>query len=309
MADAIAGPQEVLLLLGRLLVGAVFVVAGISKLRDLKGFVRVVAGYSLLPQAVSGKFAYVLPLAETAVGVGLLAGALTLYAAAFAFLLLLLFTAATLVNVARGRSLNCGCFGRTGRETAWHVLCRDVGLLLLATVSIIHPSGPIEAGSVFAEDTSVTFALTMSGFVGLALSQVRQWTRTFERETDRAVGSPLQTAVEPVSRSTGGMERRGFIKATLGVMAGSLLALKLGSAYDALAAIPGCGVCGCPSCTDCYGCVVYRWVDCRNCSPYGVCLDQYWEIWRARYCTDRCGAWCSICWLYGTRCSAGTCCG
>lgn len=135
MDDLLSGFDRPEVLVPRLVVGAIFLLAGVRKLRDPQAFAKAISSYKLLPDAAAGKTAIVLPIAEILTGAMLVLSMLVIYAAAAALSLLALFIAVTVVQVARGhQSLNCGCFGATRSEKAWAVLSRDAGLSLLATV-------------------------------------------------------------------------------------------------------------------------------------------------------------------------------
>ncbi len=86
----------------------IFVTAAVGKLRHLTVFEGVLANYRLLPRWAIAPVHVLLPLAELAIGVGVIA--VPQLAAPAAALLLLVFAAAMAVNLRRGRSdIDCGC--------------------------------------------------------------------------------------------------------------------------------------------------------------------------------------------------------
>ena len=99
------------LLIARLVLAAVFAVAGVAKLADLPGSRRAVAAFGV-PTGLAGVVGVALPLAELAVAVLLLPEATAWWGALGALLLLLLFCAAIGVSLARGRAPDCHCFGQ-----------------------------------------------------------------------------------------------------------------------------------------------------------------------------------------------------
>lgn len=123
--------------LGRLLLGAVFAAASLTKITDPQGSVRAVRAYQLVPEAMVRPFAYALPYVELAVAVLLLLGLALRYAAGAAALMLVLFMAAVASAAFRGLRIDCGCFGGGGAtdNPQYAVeLLRDGALLAVASV-------------------------------------------------------------------------------------------------------------------------------------------------------------------------------
>lgn len=118
---------------------AFFVVAGIAKVADPPGFAHEIHNYGLVPGAAVNAMALVLPWLEIIVGVALFLGIATRTATRILGLLLVVFIAALSINLARGRPVDCGCFGTgavvtTPQERLFDMklaIARDVGLLLL----------------------------------------------------------------------------------------------------------------------------------------------------------------------------------
>lgn len=125
------------------LLGLVFLTAAFAKMRDMARFRETVAQYRLLPVGLVGAGAAALPVAEGAVGAGLLLGLRAALLAAAA--LLGLFAAAVAVNVRRGRThIDCGCGGAAGRQPISRALVRhDLILAALALAALAAP-GPAE---------------------------------------------------------------------------------------------------------------------------------------------------------------------
>ena len=109
---------------GQLSVGLVLLGAGLLKIWDPPGFAVAVARLELLPRALVGPAAILLPWIEVAAGAALLTpwrAAGRLLAAA----LLTAFTAVLAVAYLRGNVGSCGCFGADGGF--WSRL--DIGLV------------------------------------------------------------------------------------------------------------------------------------------------------------------------------------
>ncbi|GLZ82024.1 hypothetical protein Afil01_68310 [Actinorhabdospora filicis] len=133
----------------RLVLAGVWIVAAALKLPELGDSVRAVQAYKLLPTGMASAVGYTLPFVEMAVGLFLLAGLLTRYAAAVSGLLQIAFIIGISSAWARGMSIDCGCFGNGGELTAgqspnyfWDLL-RDVGLLIASAILVLWPRTPL----------------------------------------------------------------------------------------------------------------------------------------------------------------------
>ena len=103
--------MDAAVLVARLLLAAVFVVAGIAKLADRKGSRRAITDFGV-PDALAAPLGVFLPLAELAVATALVLTSTALWGAVAALALLLLFVAGIGVNLARGPSPNSNCLAR-----------------------------------------------------------------------------------------------------------------------------------------------------------------------------------------------------
>src|SRR5437870_4671970 len=100
-----------LLLLARVVLGAVFLLAAVSKLADRQGSRHAVGDFGV-PNWLRTPIALLLPFVELAVGVLLLSGAFTRLGVFAALALLILFTTAIAISLARGKTPDCHCFGQ-----------------------------------------------------------------------------------------------------------------------------------------------------------------------------------------------------
>jgi thiol-disulfide isomerase/thioredoxin len=129
------------LLLGGLLLAAVFAAAGVAKLADLDGSRKAVAGFGVPPRLASplGTF---LPLVELATAVLLAVGALVggtaaVRSGAFAALVLIsVFCAAIAASVARGQAPDCHCFGQLHSAPAGKRTLARNGILLIVAAFV-----------------------------------------------------------------------------------------------------------------------------------------------------------------------------
>lgn len=123
------------LLAGRVaaaVLGAVFLLAGLTKAQDPAAFFRDLEGFRIFPAPAAVVLAYFVPALEIVTGAAVLtarwrrAAALVLGALLACYLVLLA------VSWARGLDVTCGCFGETGKANYPLLLGRDAILLLLA---------------------------------------------------------------------------------------------------------------------------------------------------------------------------------
>jgi uncharacterized membrane protein YphA (DoxX/SURF4 family) len=135
--------MEYLGLSARLVIGAVFLVAALPKLREPRTFERDVAAYQLLPTTLVRPVARVLPALELAVGLALLAGVLIVPVALLASVVLVVFAAAVWISVQRERTIGCGCgFGRR-QQVSRTLAVRNAGLTVAALVAALWPSAAL----------------------------------------------------------------------------------------------------------------------------------------------------------------------
>src|SRR5207248_9769678 len=116
----------------RLLLAAVFLVAGLAKLADLKGSRQALRDFGV-PAVFARPFGVLLPLAELAVAVALVPAIIAWWGALGALILLLLFVAGIGYNLAHGRTPDCHCFGQLHSAPAgWSTLIRNLALAAIA---------------------------------------------------------------------------------------------------------------------------------------------------------------------------------
>ena len=98
-------------------IALLFSSASVHKLRDLNRFDEIFAAYGVLTFVSRWKLAWVVPVLELAIAVGLLFDTTRMSAAGVGAALLLVYAAAIGVNLERGRrDLACGCGGPNDRS-------------------------------------------------------------------------------------------------------------------------------------------------------------------------------------------------
>jgi uncharacterized membrane protein YphA (DoxX/SURF4 family) len=98
-------------LVSRAVLGGVFLLTGILKALDVAGFERSIRAYQMVPDALVPIMANGLPWLEIVVGLYVLAGLYRRWSALAAGALLVIFMIAMGQALARGLTLDCGCFG------------------------------------------------------------------------------------------------------------------------------------------------------------------------------------------------------
>ena len=116
----------------RLLIAALFLFAAITKLFDPSAFAQQIANYQLTPWPAAAVLSVFLPALELCVGICLLLGRWESGALVWLAVLLTIFSGALLSAIARGLSIDCGCFGRSVENTGtlWPLI-RNLGLLVV----------------------------------------------------------------------------------------------------------------------------------------------------------------------------------
>ena len=128
----------------RLVLGAIFIVAGASKIGHGAEFAAQIAGFRILPQPVIAPMALALPFLEVLLGGYLILGLFTRAAAWIAALLLALFDGAIASAVVRGMTVSCGCLGPNDKTvTTWAEVARDAIFVLLAVFVALRAPGTL----------------------------------------------------------------------------------------------------------------------------------------------------------------------
>ncbi len=119
-----------------LIVGGLFIYAGVIKALDPIGFANDIDNYKILPWAIGVRLAFYLPWLEIFCGLALISrvlyrGGLSILAA-----LVFVFIVATIVAKARGLDITCGCFGHASKNLnfTWHLV---LDLVLLAALMFL----------------------------------------------------------------------------------------------------------------------------------------------------------------------------
>jgi uncharacterized membrane protein YphA (DoxX/SURF4 family) len=120
-------------LIGRWLLGIVFLTACFHKILNPAQFAKILYGYQLVPNDVINLTAIVLPFLEGYAGLALMLGIYPKSAALLINTMLIAFIVAISINLLRGHEFDCGCFSirnTQGPSAAVTLLVRDVICLM-----------------------------------------------------------------------------------------------------------------------------------------------------------------------------------
>jgi hypothetical protein len=149
--------------------------AALHKLLDLPRFTAVLEAYQLFPVPMVARLGWVVPVAELALALGLLAAALRAAAALAGALLLTAYGAAIGINLRRGRfDLACGC-GAAGerRPIAPWMLWRNLILAaLLATTALPLKARPLLATDYLTVTAGIAIAALLYASIDRLLGQL-----------------------------------------------------------------------------------------------------------------------------------------
>ena len=165
------------LLVARLVLAAVFAVAGISKLTDREGSRQAMSDFGL-PAALAAPFGLLLPMAELAVAVALVPAATAWWGAVGALALLVLFVVGIGANLAQGRQPDCHCFGQLHSAPAGPMTLARNGALAAVAAFLVWQAkdgaGPSALGWMGGLSAAQLGALIL-GVVALALLAGQWW--------------------------------------------------------------------------------------------------------------------------------------
>lgn len=152
--------REIISSASRLVLGAVFVIAGISKIWSPQSAVSF-ADYWLPDQLESISLFFVLSLAilEFSIGLLIITGIGAKKTLAVAFGLLFVLTLLLVLSQMRGDAPSCGCFGAAGSDlfdsNPWAALLRNVALLGMCVVAARPRSVDVRLQAVESEHATM----------------------------------------------------------------------------------------------------------------------------------------------------------
>ncbi len=197
-----------MLLAARLLLAAVFAVAAVAKLADREGSRRAAVDFGV-PAGLGGLVALVIPLAELAVAVALLPSRTAVWGGLGALALLLLFSAAIVSSLARGRAPDCHCFGqlhsepagrrtllRNGALAAMALLVvaagwNDPGLSAVAWIARLDTAGALAAAALAAAVAAGLYAVGGHRRLASRMRELEERLASEHRHAEPVLGLPV----------------------------------------------------------------------------------------------------------------------
>ncbi len=126
----------------RFALGFTFLLASSAKLCDVRGLLRGIDDYQVVPKALVHPAGITVIALELAVGMGLLTGLSSVWMGSGAVVLGMAFVIVIGVNLRRGRRPVCKCFGSGSEETiSWRSLIRAALLTACAIAIVLGAAG------------------------------------------------------------------------------------------------------------------------------------------------------------------------
>jgi thiol-disulfide isomerase/thioredoxin len=218
--------MTVLALFARLVLAAVFAVAGVAKLCDVGGTRKAVVDFGA-PKRLAGPLSILVPLVELATAALLVSGATAVAGAVTAMFLLALFSGAVAYALVKGRTPSCHCFGQLHSAPASRrTLARNAGLAALGVVALagsivdrphsaVAWAGDAEPLALLATALSLVvvamLVLGTAAFVVLMRSYGRVLARLHRVESALAVAGIAGDELEAPAGLEPGMEAPWFL--------------------------------------------------------------------------------------------------
>jgi len=129
----------------RLVLGSVFIIAGISKLLNPHVFEKALNNYNLFPNVLINFILISFPWIELFLGGLLISGFLSRYIALVTIILILIFMCLTVISTSNGNSGDCGCFPGLpflNSNNPFILIMRNFLLLALAVIILVGKRVP-----------------------------------------------------------------------------------------------------------------------------------------------------------------------
>ena len=129
--------NKYLLIVLRLILGAIFIYASVNKLFHGEEFAKAIKNYEMLPLFTINFLAIILPYIEFVTGILLITGIYKKGSSAIAILSLVVFLIALTSAYARGLDINCGCFSLENTASKSDILTRIFEDLIMLIVAVV----------------------------------------------------------------------------------------------------------------------------------------------------------------------------
>ena len=126
-----------IILICRIVLGGIFIYASLDKIAHPAEFAKAIGNYHVLPFGLENLLALTLPWLELLAGVALITGVMVDGAAIMVIIMNIVFIFAISQALARGISIECGCFSVTtegGDNIGLQTIIRDIGYLIMGFI-------------------------------------------------------------------------------------------------------------------------------------------------------------------------------
>lgn len=171
--------MDAVLLVARLILAAVFLVSGISKLFDLSGAQAAMRSFGV-PESMTRAGGILLPIAEIVIALLLLPVETAKWGALLGLILLAVFIVSIGYNLSKGRKFDCHCFGQlTTSEIGPSTLIRNAVLAVLAAFITIEGFAANNVGPSIPEAVrgmdGFQWVVLVLGIVIIAVLAAESW--------------------------------------------------------------------------------------------------------------------------------------
>ena len=132
--------NSLFILVIRLILGVLFLYAGIDKITEPQSFARSIDNYHIIPFGMENTMAIILPWLELLIGLGLVIGCMVDGAALMPMGLLVVFIIAISSAILRGYNIECGCGLKEGELVGTQKLLENSILFLMGLFIMNRPS-------------------------------------------------------------------------------------------------------------------------------------------------------------------------
>ncbi|MBN2238636.1 MAG: DoxX family membrane protein, partial [Dehalococcoidales bacterium] len=201
MVNRFVSPSPILLC--RLLLGGIFILAGIGKLPHEQTFIALVTGYGILPDGLATIYASFLPWAEIIIGIMLVTGIATRLFSGISLMVISSFMIANIHALIFGTAADlCGCFGDIMPLTHVQSLTANIAMTGISLYLLFQPCGTsfrrfFTCVSMVARPAGAVLLIGMTLIVSLPSSVYASATPTAETKSGSDSGSYSIDVVPP----------------------------------------------------------------------------------------------------------------
>ncbi len=142
--------NTVLVLIARIVVALMFIIVGVGKITHPDEFAREISNYQLLPILFINPLAVILPWLEVITGTMILFGIQIRANAFLVSLMLIAFTTAIIIAVAKGLSINCGCYSQiAAQKVGLPKILENTGLIILSLILVFTENNKLQLTNNF----------------------------------------------------------------------------------------------------------------------------------------------------------------